>query len=213
MEQIPQTSKSFGTLSLLIAMVAALAAFLPFAVNTSAWSAVTLRVPGDQGNWWHFLAGAPFFLAFAMIWLSIRSILSLRPRAAEQTVFWSLASISVCGTLLVEAPVLFRMGNLAQMGLHRQLTLVVPGFGLLVLCAGVLIARRKMLSPDSAVMIALCAAYLTNATFCLGMYAPYSPQSGWHVTIASVSAMALQVLWIFFASYRTPASGPMRTSH
>ena len=61
---------------LLVWFVAAVAVFLPFARDTSPWNAVTLRVPGDQGNWWHVLVGAPFFLAYPMIWLRLRYVRS-----------------------------------------------------------------------------------------------------------------------------------------
>ena len=201
MQRVQPFPKPFSLTCLLVAAVAGVAAFLPFSVNTSAWSAVTLRVPGDQGNWWHFLAGAPFFLMFPMMWLLVRSLLSLKATAVERRILWGLASISVCGTLLVEVPVIFRMGNLVQMGLRRQLELVVPSVGLLVLCAAVLISRRKMLNADSATLVGLCAAYLANAAFCLGMYAPYAPQSGWYTTMVLIWLIALQVLWIFMASF------------
>lgn len=201
------SSKWFATISLLIAIAAGVAAFLPFSADTSAWDAVTLRVPGDQGNWWHFIAGAPFFLAFIMIWLSARSLFSSRPPVTERRILWSLAAISVCGTLLIEMPVLFRMGNLAEMGLHHQLTLLVPSLASLALCATVLILRRKTIPPVSALMLGLCAAYLTNAAFCLGMYAPYAPQSGWHITMVLVWLIALQVVWIVLDSYGSQLSG------
>ena len=207
MQQLQQASKWFDAASLLIAIVAGVAVFLPFSANTSAWNAVTLRVPGDQGNWWHFIAGAPFFLAYMMIWLSARSLLSLTPSTAERRILWSLTAISACGTLLIEIPVLFRLGNLAHMSLHRQLTLVVPGLAALTFCATILVLRRKVIAPASAIMLGLCAAYLANATFCLGMYAPYAPQSGWYTTKALVFLIALQVAWIFWRAYRPLSSG------
>jgi len=98
------------------------------------------------------------------------------------------------------------MGNLAQMGLQRQLTLVVPSLAALALCGAILFVRRKRMLGANAILLGLCAAYLSNAAFCLGMYAPYAPQSGWYVTMAVVWLFALLVLWIFIASYRTPPS-------
>src|SRR5665213_2678198 len=64
----------FGALALLVWLFAGAAMFLPFASNTSPWDAVTFRVPGNQGNWWHFLVGLPFFLAVPMIWLRVRAL-------------------------------------------------------------------------------------------------------------------------------------------
>ena len=201
-----RASRNFDVATLLVAICACIAAFLPFSAGTSAWSAVTLRVPGDQGNWWHFIAGAPFFLAFIMVWLSARSLLSFAPSAVERRIFWGLAGASVCGTLLVEGPVLFRMGNFAQMGLYRQMQLVVPGLCALALCTAILVSQRSRITSADAILVGLCAAYLTHAAFCLGMYAPYAPQSGWYVTMALVWLLALLVLWVFFHAYRMPDS-------
>lgn len=204
MQKLQQASKWFSAASLLVASAAAVAAFLPFSADTSAWNAVTLRVPGDQGNWWHFIAGAPFFLAFVMVWLSVRGLRSLTPSTAQKRILWGLAAISICGTLLVEVPVLFRMGNLAGMALQRQLTLVVPGLAVLAICTAVLLSRRKTITATNAILLGLCAAYLANAVFCLAMYAPYAPQSGWYATMALVGLFALQVLWIFVDSFGAP---------
>lgn len=54
-----------GPFALIVWLLAAAAMFLPFASDTSPWDAVTFRVPGDQGNWWHFLVGLPFLLHLA----------------------------------------------------------------------------------------------------------------------------------------------------
>ena len=204
MQKLQQASRWFSAASLLLASAAAVAAFLPFSANTSAWNAVTLRVPGDQGNWWHFIAGAPFFLAFVMAWLSMRSLRSLTLSTTQRRILWGLTAISLVGTLLVEVPVLFRMGNLAQMGLRRQLTLVLPGLAVLAICTTVLVSRRKTIAAANAILLGLCAAYLANAAFCLAMYAPYAPQSGWYATMALIWLFALQVLWIFIDSFLAP---------
>lgn len=90
------------TIALLIWLLAGVVAFLPFAFDTSPWNAVTLRVPGNQGNWWHFLAGAPFFLAFPMIWLRLRSLFSTQSSTLiGRRVIWTAVSLSVGGTILV----------------------------------------------------------------------------------------------------------------
>ena len=68
----------FNAVALLISAAAGVTAFLPVALYTSPWDAVRLRVPGNQGNWWHALIGAPYFLAFPMIWLRLRALFSRR---------------------------------------------------------------------------------------------------------------------------------------
>src|SRR5580698_5640919 len=70
---------SLNAIALLVSLLAGIVVFLPFALDTSPLNAVMLRVPGNQGNWWHVLVGAPFFLAFPMIWLRLRGFYSLHP--------------------------------------------------------------------------------------------------------------------------------------
>jgi len=53
-----------GAFALAVWLLAGTAMFLPFASDTSPWDAVTFRVPGNQGNWWHFLVGLPFLILF-----------------------------------------------------------------------------------------------------------------------------------------------------
>jgi hypothetical protein len=74
-----------NAIGLLVWLFAGAVAFLPFAFNTSPWDAVTLRVPGNQGNWWHVLVGAPFFLAYPMIWLRLRLLFSTQLSTARGT--------------------------------------------------------------------------------------------------------------------------------
>src|SRR5205807_3262695 len=64
----------FNAVALVISVAAAVTAFLPIALNTSPWDAVRLKVPGNQGNWWHALIGAPYFLGFPMAWVCLRSL-------------------------------------------------------------------------------------------------------------------------------------------
>jgi hypothetical protein len=101
---------------LLIWLVAGVVPFLPFALDTSPWDAVTLRVPGNQGNWWHLLVGAPFFLAYPMIWLRLRSLYSSQPSTAMgRRLVWSAVGISILGTILVEVPFLLHLAGTSEM--------------------------------------------------------------------------------------------------
>jgi hypothetical protein len=72
--QEERTPMWINVFALLIWLIAGAVPFVPFAFDTSPWDAVRLRVLGNQGNWWHLLAGAPFFLAFSAIWLRLRSL-------------------------------------------------------------------------------------------------------------------------------------------
>jgi hypothetical protein len=203
-----QTSPWFNVTALLVSLVAGAAAFLPIALNTSAWDAVTLRVPGDQGNWWHLLAGAPFFLAFPMIWLRLRSLGSKQlSTPVERRLIWAAVALSICGTIAVEVPVLLRLGNLSHMGAGRWLSLICPAFGVIIASAALLILRRSQMSPTRACLVGLSAAYLANAAICLFIYAPMR-DSGWFVLVAIALFMVLELLWIFVQNFRArPSSG------
>src|SRR5260370_36430831 len=65
MAELPQERDStlFRTIMLLVSLIAGVLVFVPYAAHTSALDAVMLNVPGDQGNCWHVLVGAPTFLA------------------------------------------------------------------------------------------------------------------------------------------------------
>jgi hypothetical protein len=71
-----------NVIRLLMWLTAGVVAFIPFAFDTSPWNAVTLHDPGNQGNWWHLLAGVPFFLAYPAIWLRPRTPVSATLNAA-----------------------------------------------------------------------------------------------------------------------------------
>jgi hypothetical protein len=190
----------FNAVALLVSLAAGAAAFLPFAVNTSAWDAVTLRVPGDQGNWWHLLVGAPFFLALPMIWLRLRSLGSKHlSTLMGRRLIWAAVALSICGTILVEAPVLLRLGNLSHMRTGRWLSMTFPAFGVMIACAALLILRGRQISPTRACFAGLSAAYLANAAICLVLYAPMR-NSGWFVIMAVASFMTLELVGIFIQS-------------
>jgi hypothetical protein len=132
-------------------LVAGVVAFLPFAFNTSAWDAVTFRVPGNQGNWWHFLAGAPFFLAFPMIWLRLRWLFSAHPLTEiGQRLMWGFAGLSMVGTILVETPFLL---HLAGTSAWQRLAVLSLGFGIMIASAVLLVRRRRYISPVRACLL------------------------------------------------------------
>ena len=102
----------FNFVALLDSVAAGVTAFLPIALYTSPWDAVRLRVPGDQGNWWHLLVGSPYFLAFPMIWLCLRGLFSRRlSTPTGRRLIWTAVALSICGTISVTVPFLLRLGN------------------------------------------------------------------------------------------------------
>lgn len=194
----------FNATALVVSLIAGAIAFLPLALNTSPWDAVTLRVPGNQGNWWHVLIGAPFFLAFPMIWLRLRSLVSKQlSTSAGRRLIWVVVALSICGTILVEVPFLFRLGNFAHMSQRRWLSVICPALGIIIASAALLFLRRRHIFPTRACFVGLDAAYLANAAICLYIYSPWR-NSGWVATMAIVWFMALELVWTFIQSFRRP---------
>jgi hypothetical protein len=137
-------------------VLAGVVAFLPFAFDTSPWNAVTLHVPGNQGNWWHALAGAPVFLAYPMIWLRLRSLFSAPPSTSiERRIITCLVTLSIAGTLAVETPFLLHLAGTSQL---QRLVVLSLGFGIVIASLAILFVRRRRLAPTQACLIGLDTA-------------------------------------------------------
>ena len=199
----------FNVVALLIWMAAGVVAFLPIALYTSPWDVVRFKVPGNEGNWWHFLIGASYFLAFPMIWLRLRSLFSSRlSTPAGRRVIWILVALLICGTIAVALPFVLRLGNLARMKEARWLLIICPTLGIILASGILLLFRRRQIPATRACLVGLNAAYLANAAFCVTVYAPMPgtlrSKSGWMVTVVIVWPMLLELLWIFMQSFRRP---------
>ncbi|HEX7159262.1 MAG TPA: hypothetical protein VF214_09625 [Edaphobacter sp.] len=188
----------FKVIALLVSLSAGVVAFLPFAVNTSPLNAVMLAVPGNQGNWWHALIGLPFFLAFPMIWLCLRSLFSMELSPTVRRLIWILVGLSICGTLLVELPFLLHRAGTSE---SQRLLVIGTGLGAIIASAILLFRRRHNISPDRACLVGLNTAYLANAALCLIVYAGMTgtirSRLGWLATIVIVWPMLLELLWVF----------------
>jgi hypothetical protein len=192
---------------LLVWLVAGVLPFLPFANDTSAWDAVTLRVPGNQGNWWHVLVGAPCFLAYPMIWLRLRALFSAQASTrTERRAMWVLAGLSVVGTLLVETPFLLHLAGTRG---WPRLSILSTGLGIVAASAVVLLVRRRYIEPDRATVAALDTAYLANMALCLVVYAgapgELSSRVGWAVSMVIVWPIALELGWVYVEAFAARA--------
>ncbi|HEX4576343.1 MAG TPA: hypothetical protein VH117_03250, partial [Edaphobacter sp.] len=119
---------SLNAIALLVSLLAGIVVFLPFALDTSPLNAVLLRVPGNQGNWWHALVGAPFFLAFPMIWLRLRAFSSMPlSTPAGRRIIWIAVGLSICGTILVETPFLLHLAGTSE---WQRLAVLSLGLGI-----------------------------------------------------------------------------------
>lgn len=196
-------------LALLLWLAAGVIAFLPFAFNTSPWDALTLDVAGHQGNWWHALVGLPFFLAFPMIWLRLRSLVSEQsPSVLERRIIWCLVSVSGIGTVAVETPFLLHLAGTKG---WPSLSMLIVGLGVLMVSAVVLLRGRRWISPMQACLIGLSAAYLANLSLVLIVYSTATGSDfsriGWLVAMVIVWPMALELIWLYSHSFRTRLFG------
>ncbi len=197
-------------LALLVSLLAGVVVFLPFASSTSPLDAVTLRVPGNQGNWWHALVGAPFFLALPMIWVRLRSLASKQmPTPGGRRFIWIVVGLSICATISVETPFLLHLAGTSE---WQRLAILCLGFGIVIASGAGLYLRGGRLSPTRACLVGLSTAYLANAALCLVVYSnaegPVTSRSGWLITMIIVWPMALEVVWIFIQSL-SPKSAPL----
>jgi hypothetical protein len=195
-------------IALLIWLLAGVVAFLPFALDTSPWDAVTLRVPGNQGNWWHVLVGAPFFLAYPMIWLRLRSLFSTQPSTAiGRRLIWSAVALSIGGTTLVQVPFLLHLAGTSE---WQRLSVLSLGFGIVVASGLILLQRRCHLSSTQACLVGLDAAYLANAALCLVVYSGAAgnlrSKSGWLVSMVIVWPIVFELIWLFAQTFRAEGS-------
>lgn len=166
-------------------------------VSTSAWDAITFRVPGNQGNWWHFLAGAPFFLAFPMLWLRLRALFGVHAStSAVLRLLWIAVALSAAGTILVESPFLLHLAGTSQ---WQRFIVLAVGLGILLASAAILLLRRRALSAAAACVAGLNAAWLANAALCLVVYAgvpgTIASRSAWFLCIAIVWPIAGELTW------------------
>lgn len=185
-------------------LVAAVVAFLPFAFDTSAWDAVTFRVPGNQGNWWHALVGAPFFLAYPMIWLRLRERFARQPLSPMgRRVIWSAVILSIAGTTSVETPFLLHLAGTSD---WQRFLVLGLGFGIVLCSVAVLLLRRRYIPHVSACIAGLDTAYLANAGLCLIVYSEATgstwPRLGWFVSMVLVWPIALELVAILAGSLR-----------
>jgi hypothetical protein len=198
----------FNAVGLLVSLLAGAVVFLPFAFDTSPWDAVTLRVPGNQGNWWHVLVGMPFFLAYPMIWLRLRSLFSKELTApAERRIIWIAVGLSTCGTMLVEVPFLLHLAGTSE---WQRLSVLCLGFGIVITSGALLFLRRRVMFRARACLVGLSTAYLANAALCLVVYSAATgtvrSRSGWLVTMVIVWPMLLELVWVLTQTPKTQAS-------
>ena len=206
--QEEQNPAWINAIALLVWLAAGTVAFLPFAFDTSPWDAVTFRVPGNQGNWWHFLAGAPAFLAFPMIWLRLRPFFSTQPSTAMgRRLIWVIAGLSVSGSLAVQAPFLLHLAGTSD---WQRFIVLGLGFGIVVASTTMLVLRRRRIAPTLACLAGLDAAYLANMALCLVVYAgapgSFASRSGWFIAVVIIWPIVFELIWIFMRSFRRPAS-------
>jgi hypothetical protein len=194
------SSRLVNVVMLIIWIVAAVSVMLPFAVGTSPLDALLLKVPGDQGNWFHVLIGLPFFLSLPMIWLRLRMLKSVQLLSISlRRILWFIIIFSGLGTLLVEGPFLLHLAGTSEL---QRLEVIFSGIGMILISGISLYVKRKKIHPITACIIGLTAAYLANAFLCLIVYGEpefyNQPRSGWYITLVIVFPMLIEFVWLLF---------------
>lgn len=202
-------STPYRTIMLIVCLIACVLVFIPFAVHTSPLDTLMLNVPGNQGNWWHVLIGAPFFLAFPMTWLRLRAFFAKElSTRIERRMIWTLTILCVCGTFAVEIPFLLHRAGTSE---AQRLTVLFLGYGIPIVTAVLLFKRRTQISPTQASLIGLNAGYLANAGLCLPVYGQVagtlSSKPGWIVTLVIVWPMLFEIVWIFLRTSQATIAG------
>jgi len=187
-------------LMLVVWIIAAVGVMLPFALGTSPLDALLLRVPNNEGNWWHVLVGLPFFLSLPMIWLRLHVLNSSKLSSASlRQTFWMVIIFCALGTLLVETPFLLHRAGTSEL---QRLEVIFLGIGIILINGIFLYVKRKKLHPTQACIIGLTAAYLANAFLCLIVYGEAKfkdhSRSGWYVTMVLVLPMLIDLIWLLF---------------
>ena len=190
--------KWIGSGSLALWLIAAVEVFVPFARYTSAWNALTLRVPGEQGNWWHVLVGYPFFLAYLLCWIKLRYLFTGHvPTLRGRRFIWSMVAISICATVMVEIPFMFRLAGTSASQRHLVVSL---GFGIMLASATWLAYRRNWLTPTQRCVVGLITAYISNTALCLVVYSEatgtFWSRAGWLLSSWLIWPMAIELVWI-----------------
>jgi len=202
----PQTKNEFhlprvaNILMIIVWVAAAVGIILPFALGTSPLDALLLRVPNNEGNWWHALVGLPFFLSLPLIWLHWQILNSVQlSNLFIRRILWIVIIFSSLGTLLVETPFLLHRAGTSEL---QRLEVIFFGIGIILFSGIFLFVRRKNLHPIRACIIGLTAAYLANAFLCLIVYGEKKfedqSRSGWDLTVIIVLTIFIELIWLLF---------------
>jgi len=189
-----------NALALPVWLAAAVVPLLPFAFDTSPWDAVMFRVPGNQGNWWHLFAAAPFFLAYPMLWLRLRALLAKQPLTKMgQRILWGAVVLSMGATIAVETPFLLHLAGTSE---WQRLAVLSLGLGIMLGSASVLLLRR--MPPVTACIAGIEAAYLGNAALCLMVYGEatgaIASRLGWFVSMVLIWPVGIELAGILVKS-------------
>jgi len=202
-----QGSRGGNALALPVWLAAGAVPFLPFAFDTSPWDAVLLRVPGNQGNWWHLLAAAPFFLAYPMIWLRLRALFARQSLSmVEQCAIRGVVVLSMGATIAVETPFLLHLAGTSE---WQRFAILSLGLGIILFSLLVLLLRRRRIPAQSTCIAGLDSAYLANAVPCLIVYAEAAggtrSRLGWFVSMVLIWPIAFELAGILLRTVKTAA--------
>jgi hypothetical protein len=197
-------TKWSGVIALVISLPLTAVVFLDFAEGISPWNVASAFVFDELHFWsmedWQLaLCAAPFFLAFPLMWLGIRSIFSAKLSGPESIGVWSLVGLSACATLIIDADLMvdfFRYHNGGE--------LAAVGPGIVVGAAAAIVCRRRHFSAERCRLIGLYVCYVANGIVCLIAFAE-NQNLGWYVALIIVCGMSGELLRLLIAE-KQPAT-------
>jgi hypothetical protein len=111
-------------------------------------------------------------------------------------------ALSIFSTTLVQVPFLLHLAGTSE---WQRLSVLSFGFGI-VIASGLILLRRRHLSPSQACPVGLDTAYLANAVLCLVVYSGAAgnlrSKSGWLVSMVIVWPIVFELSWLFGRTFR-----------
>jgi hypothetical protein len=191
-------TKWSGVIALVISLPSTAVVFLDFAEGISPWNVASAFVFDELHFWsmedWQLaLCAAPFFLAFPLMWLGIRSIFSAKLSGPESIGVWSLVGLSACATLIIDADLMVDFFHY-----HNGGELVAVGLGFVIGAPALIFCRRRRLSAERSRPVGLYICYVANGVICLIAFAE-NKNLGWYVSLVIVCGMCAELMRLLFA--------------
>ncbi|HEY7090101.1 MAG TPA: hypothetical protein VH518_18535 [Tepidisphaeraceae bacterium] len=170
----------------------------PLAATTEIISSSEVRVTEEM---FLGLLGVPFFLGIVIVLWQLRLIIRPRTAIAERVIAYTLAGITATIPLLFASFIVWQVIAEDDTWDVRMLLLLIPP---LLLVAGAMLlwlVRRSKPARHVTSSICLDVAYLSNATFCVAIFAS-DRDIGWWLTAIGSCGLIAELVYIFVRAFQ-----------